>query len=245
MPNQYQLEVTSNKTLTPHMRRVILQGESLARFPENQESGYVKLVLSEPEAEKPLMRSYTIRAFDAGQCALTLDFVDHGDTGPASAWARRAEPGRTAVIRGPGEKKLADPDADWFLLAGDMSALPALAVNLEQLPESARGYAVIEVLSEEDRQDIDVPDGVEVQWLVNPDNEQENTVLAEAVRSLPWLPGTPYPWFAGEFSAMRSVRSYFRDEKGIDKRAMYVSSYWKIGDSDEGMKLAKRMDPDA
>jgi hypothetical protein len=32
---------------------------------------------------------------------------------------------------------------------------------------------------------------------------------------------------------------------GVDKRAMYVSCYWKIGDSDEGMKRAKQLDRDA
>ena len=245
LPAHYELTVISNESLTPHMRRILLAGDDLAAFPDDQESGYVKLVLNADLNDKPLLRSYTVRAFDRSARRLTLDFVDHGDTGPASAWARRAAAGDRATVRGPGEKKLADPEADWFLLAGDMSALPALAVNLEQLPRNARGYAVIEVLSEEDRQDIDAPSGVDVRWIVNPDNEQENTLLADAVRNVDWLPGTPYPWFAGEFSTMRLVRRYFRNDRGIDKRAMYVSSYWKIGDTDEGMKRAKRMDPEA
>ena len=245
MPAQYELTVVSNDVLTPHMRRILLSGESLSGFPDDQESGYVKLVLNDAAADKPLMRSYTIRAFDSERRELVLDFVDHGDTGPASAWANQAQAGDNAVVRGPGEKKLADPTADWFILAGDMSALPALAVNLEQLPEDARGYAVIEILSEEDKQDIAAPSGMDVRWLINPDNETENTQLFDAVRNLDWLEGTPYPWFAGEFNTMRLIRRYFRDEKGIDKRAMYVSSYWKIGDTDEGMKLAKRMDAEA
>ena len=245
MPAHYELKVVSNSPITPHMRRILLHGESLRDFPDDQESGYVKLLLKNENPDKPLLRSYTIRAFDCERRELTLDFVDHGDTGPASAWASQAQPGDAATVRGPGEKKLADPAADWFILAGDMSALPALAVNLEQLPRDARGYAVIEILSEEDKQEVAAPDGVEVHWLINPDNETENTLLADAVKSLDWLPGTPYPWFAGEFNTMRLIRRYFRDEKGIDKRAMYVSSYWKIGDTDEGMKLAKRMDAEA
>lgn len=245
MPAHYELTVLSNESLTPHMRRIRLHGDSLSGFPDDQESGYVKLMLEGEDDSKPVLRSYTIRAFSAENRELTLDFVDHGDSGPASAWARRAAPGDPAVVRGPGEKKLADPDADWFLLAGDMSALPALAVNLEQLPAQARGYALIEVLTEADRQEIEVPGGVDVRWIVNENNEQENTILADAIRDLEWLPGTPYPWFAGEFNTMRLVRRYFRDEKGIDKRAMYVSSYWKIGETDEGMKRAKRLDPEA
>jgi NADPH-dependent ferric siderophore reductase len=244
--SEYQFNVISNASLTPHMRRIVLQGDDLAAFPADQESGYVKLVL-EPAGDtgKAMLRSYTIRRFDPDRRELTLDFVDHGDTGPASRWANHARAGDPIRARGPGEKKLADPWADWFLLAGDMSALPALAVNLEQLPDTAMGHAVIEVLSEEDCQPLVHPPGMEVQWLVNPHNEQPNTLLADAVRALPWLPGTPYPWFAGEFDAMRRVRRYFRDEMGVDKRAMYVSCYWKIGDSDEGMKRAKQLDRDA
>lgn len=229
------------------MRRIVLGGQSLSEFPTDQESGYVKLVL-EPAVEedaRPRMRSYTIRRFDAERLELVLDFVDHGDSGPASAWARRARPGDALTLRGPGEKKLADPKADWYLLAGDMSALPALAVNLERLPRDACGYAVIEVLSEEDRQPLSHPPGVEVTWIVNTNNERANSVLADAVMALPWLSGTPYPWFAGEFDAMRRVRRYLRDKRALDKRHMYVSCYWKIGDTDEGMKAAKRLDPEA
>ncbi|MGM0449815.1 MAG: siderophore-interacting protein, partial [Pseudomonadota bacterium] len=232
--------------LTSNMRRIVLQGPELTDFPVDQEGGYVKLVF-EPAEEggKPTLRSYTIRAFDASEQALTLDFVDHGDGGPASAWANRAEPGDSITIRGPGDPKLAAPEADWFLLAGDMSALPALAVNLENLPADARGYALIEVLSEDDRQPIDHPEGIELTWLVNPDTGNPNALLAERVPSLPWLPGTPYPWFAGEFSTMRTMRRYFRDESGISRHAMYCSCYWKLGDTDEGMKRAKKLDPEA
>lgn len=246
MPGEYQVSVVSNETLTPNMRRIVLHGEDLGSFPADQESGYVKLMFEPPtDGARPVMRSYTIRRFDDHRRELTLDFVDHGDTGPASAWASQARAGDPIRIRGPGEKKLADPDADWFLLAGDMSALPALAVNLERLPDTATGHVVVEVPSEEDRQPLDHPPGMEVRWLVNPDNERPNTMLADTVQALPWLPGRPYPWFAGEFDAMRRVRRYLRDERGVDKRAMYVSCYWKIGDTDEGMKRAKKLDSEA
>ncbi len=246
MPADYPLEVRSNDRLTPNMRRIVLHGPELAGFPGDQEGGYVKLVFAPAEdGGKPTLRSYTIRAFDPVALALTLDFVDHGDEGPASAWANHAQPGDPITVRGPGDPKRAPPGADWYLLAGDMSALPALAVNLERLPANARGYALIEVLSEEDRQTIEHPEGIELTWLVNPDTARPNALLDERVRTLPWLPGTPYPWFAGEFSTMRSMRRYFRDESGIDKHAMYCSCYWKMGDTDEGMKRAKKLDPEA
>jgi len=245
MATEYDLTVVSNRTLSPSMRRLVVGGAELEAFPAGQESGYVKLMLSQDGAEsRPVLRSYTIRHHDARRAELTLDVVDHGDAGPASAWARRARPGEPVRLRGPGEKKLANPEADWFLLAGDLSALPALAVNLERLPRSARGYALIEVPSEADRQALDHPPGIELTWLINPDGQRPNAPLIEAVLDCRWQSGTPYPWFAGEFDAMRRIRRYFRDERGIDKRAMYVSCYWKLGATDEEMKTAKRLDAD-
>lgn len=246
MPTEYHLDVRSNDYLTPNMRRIVLHGAELADFPTGQEGGYVKLVFEPTEENgKPTLRSYTVRAFDAAAQVLTLDFVDHGDNGPASAWANRAKPGDAITIRGPGDPKVAPHEADWFLFAGDMSALPALAVNLENLPPDARGYAIIEILREADQQFINHPEGIELRWVVNPDTNAPCVPIAEHVRALPWLSGTPFPWFAGEFSTMRNLRRFFRDEKGIDKRAMYCSSYWKMGNTDEEMKQAKKNDPEA
>ncbi len=123
-----------------------------------------------------------------------------------------------------------------------MAALPALSINLERLPDHARGYCVIEVACEADRQQLRHPSGMELIWVVNPACKQPNTQLVDRVRGLAWLPDTPYPWFAGEFDAMRAMRGFCRDEKQLDKRRMYLSSYWKSGDTDEGMKRAKRLD---
>lgn len=236
----------SNEQLTPNMRRICVQGEALTDFPTDQEGGYVKLLFeSAADQDKPRMRSYTVRHFDVERCRLALDFVDHGDNGPASAWANGSKVGDRISLRGPGAKKLANPDADWFLIAGDMSALPAISVNLEQLPGNARGHAVVEVLAESDRQTLKHPEGMTLTWLINPNAGKGNPILAEHLCSLEWLSGTPYVWFAGEFESMRSVRRHFCDKMGIDKRQMYISCYWKCGETDEGMKRAKRLDPDA
>lgn len=85
---------------------------------------------------------------DRLRCRLVL----HEDAGRASEWAKNARPGGNILIGGPGPKKLLDNTADWCLLVGDMTALPAISVNIEQLPADARGYAVIEVTDESDIQ---------------------------------------------------------------------------------------------
>ena len=76
-------------------------------------------------------------------------------------------------------------------------------------------------------------------------NDFPNDKLTSKIRGLPWLPGRVFLWFFGEFDGVRNMRTYFRDEKNIDKKAMYLSCYWKSGDTDEGMKRAKRKDAEA
>lgn len=81
--------------------------------------------------------------------------------------------------------------------------------------------------------------------MLNPHPDKLNTVLADAVKKLPWLEGVPSIWVASEFDAMRNLRAYFRKECGVERGQMYASSYWKMGETDEGNKKAKKMDEDA
>ena len=254
--------VKHKQWLTPNMLRIILCGEALNDFPVNFESGYVKLRFLNDESsqvvheklagdrsvndalvsEKPLVRSYTIRAFDQKKSELTLDFVSHGDNGPASAWALACNVGDVINVDGPGAAKLINMDADWFFIAGDMTALPAISVNLEKLPPTAIGYAVIETLSEDDKMPLFSPEGISVHWVINAHPDISNTLLADKVRSLPWQQGEVSVWVASEFSAMKNLRQYFKVERKVNKNNVYISSYWKMGDTDEGHKKAKKID---
>lgn len=238
-----QVVVSEKYSLSPNMQRVVLSGESLADFPVGYEGGYIKLVLPD-EGEKPAVRSYTIREFDLAEKKLAIDMVAHGDTGPAAYWANHTEAGTSVDIQGPGACQPINPNADWFLLAGDMSALPAISVNLEKLPDGAKGHVVLEIISEDDKVAVPVPQGMSVHWVVNPEPESNNTVLEDIVTALPWLAGQVSLWVAGEFSASRSLRQYFRNIQQVEKEFKYVSCYWKIGETDEGMKAAKRADTD-
>lgn len=244
------LTVTQKKQLTPNMVRIILSGDELSSFPADQESGYVKLAFpvnkeladKKSEGEETVNRSYTVRAFDAQTLELTLDFVVHGDTSPASRWAKNTEVGDSISTDGPGAVKLVNMSADWFFIAGDMPALPAISVNLEKLPPHAKGYAVIEILTEADKQTLKVPAGMDIHWVINPHPDSPNTLLADAVKSVAWLEGAPNIWVASEFETMRNLRRYFKEERKVDRSQIYVSSYWKMGDTDEGNKVAKKLD---
>jgi NADPH-dependent ferric siderophore reductase len=243
------LTVLSKKNITPCMIRIVLGGEELVNFPEGQESGYIKLHFfpngEDANSQKPLVRSYTIRAFDPQLKELTLDFVAHGESGPASTWALHVQVGDQITTDGPGAVKLVDMSADWFFIAGDMTALPAMSVNLEKLPENAKGYAVIEVLSEEDKQHLITPSEIAIHWVINPHPDKENTCLIDTVKTLAWLEGEPNIWVASEFEGMRNLRRYFKQEKQVERGQLYASSYWKMGETDEGNKAAKKSDAEA
>jgi NADPH-dependent ferric siderophore reductase len=238
-----QLVVREIVDLTPHMRRIRLGGQDLADFPEGQESGYVKLVL-EHEGEI-VRRTYTVRNFDLASQLLDIDFMLHGDEGPASAWAARVRVGDRIPVGGPGPVKLVDFSADWFLLAGDMTALPAISVNIEKLPADARGYLIVEIIDPQDKQDLPLPPGMEAHWVVNPVPSETEFPLLDRLRELPILPGRPSIWVAGEFHTSRAIRRYLKQECGIERQDLYASSYWHIGLSEDRHKQVKAADTDA
>ena len=235
------LSVTRCEKITPNMRRITLAGDDLDDFPESQEGGYIKLMLPCP-GEEPYVRTYTIRNQDSSANSIDVDFALHPGTAPASSWAQSATVGDEMTISGPGPKKLPEANADWFFIAGDMTALPAISVNLEHLPSDAIGYVVIEVLSVDDAQPLQAPEGIDVHWVVNAEPGSADSLLAQKVESLPWLDGRVSAWAACEFSTMKRLRKYFRIERQVPKTHLYVSSYWKQGVSEDQHKRLKRQD---
>ena len=87
-----------------------------------------------------MTRTYTVRSWAPAARELTLDFVVHGDEGLAGPWAQQAQPGQQVRFLGPGGAYSPSQDADWHLLAGDESALPAIAAALEAMPAGHSAY---------------------------------------------------------------------------------------------------------
>lgn len=233
--------------ISPNMKRITFTGDDLSDFPEDFESGYIKIRL--PKSQKLLnldstkkafeSRSYTIRFFRPGDLELDIDFLLHGDSGPASKWANSAQIGEIISVAGPGPVKLASKSSDWFLFVGDMTALPAISVNLERLPEDARGLAILEINSEEDKLKLKKPENLKIQWILNPDSTKGCAKLIESFRNTKWEGEKPFAWVAGEFELMRCAKKILKNEKKLPNESIYFSSYWKIGEEDKGMKKAK------
>lgn len=239
-PTPRLLDVVESTYLTPNMCRVTLGGAGLNDFPIDQESAYIKLIFPQGDEARPLMRTYTVSAQRDNE--IDVDFALHETEGPASTWARNAQVGEQILVGGPGPKKLINNEADWFLLVGDMTALPAITVNLAQLPDDARGYAVIEVTTEADKQPLKKPDNVDIHWVINAHPNAESSPLLECVKALNWLAGQPAVWAACEFHSMRALRHYFKVERPIPKTHLYISSYWKVDSTEDQHKIVKQED---
>jgi NADPH-dependent ferric siderophore reductase len=227
--------VARTETLGPHMRRIILIGDDLQDFPSNKESAHIKVVFPQPGQEKPRLgiyfgfkkwiRSYTIRAFNNQTKELTVDVAVNDPQGLATDWALNAKAGDYLGIAGPCATKHTNNHADWHLLVADLTALPAAAAILEKLPENALGSAFIQVPTDADKQIIEAPKGIDVNWVINPDLS-ENALL-ERVEKLEWREGEPALFIAAESSQVLAIKKYVKNKPGYLKKQMYASAYWK------------------
>ncbi|EUA90233.1 siderophore-interacting family protein [Mycobacterium ulcerans str. Harvey] len=151
---------------------------------------------------------------------------------------------------GPNGAYKPDPEADWHLLAGDESALPAIAAALEALPADAVGKAFIEVAGPDDEIELRAPESVQINWvyrggradLVSADRAGDHAPLIEAVKTALWLPGQVHVFIHGEAQAvMHNLRPYIRKERGVDaKWASSISGYWRRGRTEETFRQWKR-----
>ncbi|MEU0471486.1 siderophore-interacting protein [Streptomyces olivaceus] len=249
-------QVVRTERLTPHMQRVVLGGEGLAAFAADTcTDHYVKLLFPAggatypepfdmerireefPREQWPVTRTYTVRHWDAEHREMTLDFVIHGDEGLAGPWAQRVRPGETVLFMGPGGAYAPDTTADWHLLAGDESALPAIARSLEALPDGARAVVFVEVDGPEEEQKID--SDVEVVWLHRGDRPV-GRALVEAVRALDFPEGRLHAFVHGEAACVKELRRYLRVERGIPREDLSISGYWRLGHNEDGWQASKR-----
>ena len=150
-----------------------------------------------PPEDLPVVRTYTALFPDVDAGTLAIDFVVHGDEGVAGPWARAAAPGDVLLANGPGGAYRPDPDADWHLLVGDESAVPAITAALAVLPEDAVTRVVVLVDSPADEPDLPVPAKGELVFVHRSAGGGDGALLA-AVQALDWPAGRVHVFAHGE-----------------------------------------------
>jgi NADPH-dependent ferric siderophore reductase len=252
-------EVLRTSRVTPHMIRVVLGGEGLAGFPAGEFTDhYVKLLFPPPGAsygapfdveqiraelpaeQWPVTRTYTVRAWDPASGELTIDFVYHGDEGLAGPWAAAAAPGDRIQFFGPGGGYAPNPAADWHLLVGDESALPAIATALAGLPAGARALVFAEVEGpEEEQSDLPVSDGVKVVW-VHRNGRAPGEAVVAAVRGAELPAGNGHVFVHGEAGLVRELRLHLKAQRGLVPEFTSISGYWRLGRTEDRWQSEKR-----
>lgn len=251
------MRVLRTEWLTPHMIRVVLGGPGFARFVPNAFTDkYVKLLFPQPgvtypepidleviratfpREQWPTTRTYTVRYHDPDAGELAIDFVTHGDEGVAARWAVSTRPGDEVIVRGPGGAYAPDPAADWHLLVGDESALPAIAAALEALPPGVPATVFVQVADESEVQKLASPGDVDVTWLFRtaPD---ASTALADAVRSCEFPDGVVQAFVHGEAGYVADLRRHLIADRGVSRDLLSISGYWRMGKNEDGWQAEK------
>ena len=189
----YRVRVAAVRRLAPSFVRITFTGDDLGDFGVDGLDQRIKVVLpleatgydtfptddwyaswrALPAEQQNAFRTYTARAARPAMREVDVDFVCHGDTGPASAWAGRARVGDELMLVGPDATsgvtgsgvEWSPGDARTLLLAGDETAAPAICAILEALDVTAVGHVFIEVPTDADRLPVSAPAGVEVRWI--------------------------------------------------------------------------------
>ncbi|MDD7918454.1 siderophore-interacting protein [Actinomycetospora callitridis] len=243
--------VRATERPTPRVLRVTLAGPDLADLPLAAPDGYLKMFfprpdevapqvpaldgddvggwfrryLAMPDDVRPPMRTFTLRRRREGPVEFDVDFVLH-DEGPARDWALRATPGERVAFTGPYGLYTPRDEHDAVLLAGDETAVPAVAAIVEGLPPGRRATVLAAARDVTEQQAWDTAGNVTVHW-TTPD------ALAGRLRDLE-LPGVrPYVWLAGEASEVKAMRRHVVRERGVPKGDVCFTGYWRRGRTEE------------
>ncbi|TFV65295.1 UNVERIFIED_ORG: siderophore-interacting protein [Bacillus sp. AZ43] len=191
----FAVQVSRLQRLSPSFLRVTFTGPDMADFSSNGFDQRIKVILPLPgqtvadfpadpdwygawralpaDQQMPI-RTYTIRTLRPELGEVDVDFVLHGATGPASAWAETAAVGDEVLLIGPnarfpgptgGFEWHPPADASCLLIAGDETAVPAICAIVETLPAGQQARVLLEVPTAADALNVAAPDGVQITWL--------------------------------------------------------------------------------
>ncbi|WP_164073927.1 siderophore-interacting protein [Stenotrophomonas maltophilia] len=194
----FEVALKERRVLSPSLHRLVFTGADVARMKTEGPDQRIKVFFPLPgqdapevpsgedwyaryralaDDQRPPMRTYTLRQLRAAQGEVDVDFVLHGETGPASRWAVHAQPGDRVVLLAP-DADCAESSEGWewkppagvgqVLLVADETALPAVAGILEELAaqvDPPRVLALLEVAGEGGAIALKAPPSAELVWL--------------------------------------------------------------------------------
>ena len=180
-------------------------------------------------APRPTLRDYTPRRYDPVAGELVVEFVLH-DHGPASDWARAAAPGQWIGVGGPRGSLIVPDDYDAYLIAGDETALPAIARRLEEMQAGVLALVFIEVDSRDEERHLPTAANARIIWLSrNGVAAGQTSLLLDAISATALPEGDVHAWVATEIATARALRHFLVEQAGFSRADIRAAGYWRLG----------------
>ncbi|WP_353952123.1 siderophore-interacting protein [Knoellia sp. S7-12] len=247
--SQFEMTVAAVSDLGGGMRRITFSAEDFGDFrlvgcdeyfgllmprpgaalvlPDGSRENVRAAIADMPEAERPDLRWYTIRAHRAVERTIDVDIVTHGDSGPGSAWACAAQPGDTVGFRSGGALFRGHECDGPMVLVADETALPALAAIVDAHPSVLERATIHVEVADEGVLTAYALGGADVTVHVRTDGVPGSVVLP-ALRDAE-LRDLAYAWICGESGMVTEGRRHLVKVAGVDRRQVLFSGYWKLG----------------
>lgn len=252
-PNSFKMPTLVNVTnvtdISPELRRITFSAPELAGFPTDCEGAHIKIFLPHsgqekpelptmtengpvwlPEQKRPIARSYTVRYIRPEQQEIDIEFVLHGDQGPAGQFAQNVQMGQYISISQPRPLNTAFTQHNY--LVGDNTAFPAIAAQLETMAKESDGHVFLYAKDESAKIALTAPENITVHWFIG-ERKQQYAELVAAFRQLILPQEQVYFWLAGENDLVVELRNYLRRERQYDKSMIHAVPYWRHGVKEE------------
>jgi NADPH-dependent ferric siderophore reductase len=245
IPNLREIRVVDAYDITPHMRRVVVATNDAKHFVEG--GMHVRLLIP-PKGREPVwphtepdgrihwpkgedaltIRAYTIRSIDLDRGEMNIDFVVHeGDNVPGATWAMTARRGDRASLIGPGGGGV--PAARKLVLAGDETALPAIARIAASAPADAELRIFLEVADRLEEQALTSSASADITWLHRNGAAAGTTDTLERILRdiVPAADPDTFIWAACEQKQARAIRTFVKSEIARDAGTFSIAAYWQ------------------
>lgn len=222
----WNLQVVDSFDAAPNMRRVVLTADDIGEFAYKPGQALV-LMIPLPDGETG-RRDYTIRGMDLRAGTISIDFVLHGET-PAPIWARNARPGDRIEARGPRGGTVLRPDAEWHLMTGDETCIPAIAHLLETMPARTKAFVFVEVADADGEIAFETQADAAVRWVHRQGAAAGPSELMNGVvQDFELPPGRGHAYIIGETSNVRRQR-HTLIARGLTREQISSEGYWRPG----------------
>lgn len=236
--------------ITPALRRICFTSPLLADYPDVSGGAHIKIMMPHGEQtvpvlptltdkgprwlvpeDKPLIRTFSVRAFRRNACEIDIDFALHADSGPATRFAQQAQEGDVLAISGPGGPHPMLQPARHYYMAGDLTALPAISAMIEDMPADSDGHIALLVPTSDAIQDLPVPDKVTLTWVIGNSADSDKLTVPFLQRGMENI--NSYFWFGGEENIVVPLRNHVRRNMEVDRTAIYAVPYWRDGKDED------------